>query len=39
MYSCFSGNCFLKPVSILSCDMASAMPMVISANSEMIAYL
>ena len=33
MYSCFNGNCFLKPVSMRKFDIANIMPMVISMNS------
>ncbi len=33
MYSCLSGSCFLKPVSIFRFDIANIMPIVINRNS------
>jgi hypothetical protein len=37
MYSCLSGSCFLKPVSILSCDIANSMPIVMTTKIDTIA--
>ena len=37
MYSCLSGSCFLKPVSIFSCDIANIMPIVMTTKMATIA--